>query len=121
MKSIHLLGAVAIACAFSSAKADDLVITANGLQAYYSGTLQHVETQGLSGEVVMTADFPGSFSEDGDPGPTQTGAWHVVVIQPDGSRFDTVMDCDATTAYTTSGGRVSMNCATPMSSRSRKR
>lgn len=120
MKRVQLLCACALAFAIGSAKADDLVITANGLQTYYSGTLFHVETDGMSGEVIMDAEYPGSYAENGDPGPTDTGLWHVVV-RGNAAGVDTVMACSVTTATTAGLGRVSMNCADLPSPYARKR
>jgi hypothetical protein len=117
MKSIL---AVLLLAACSYASAEDLFISVGGQLTYYSGTISHVETAGLMGEVILLASGPGEVSDYDEAPPTEAGLWHVVVVQPNGTRLDTVMTCSATTAFAVDcGWLVTLNCASGLTTRIR--
>lgn len=104
-----ILLAAILAGGLGTAKADDLTVTMNGLQTYYEGTLFHLETNGMAGEVILDSTAAPSISEDDDQGPAETGIWHVIVRPQKGPAKELMLNCAGTSAYTSDhGARVSL-------------
>lgn len=101
------------------AHADELVINQDGVETLYEGTIQHLETDGLAGEVrFITTGRPsvGSFSSQ----PPETSApWHVIIAPrvakqtgPGSYGSEWFGDCYGVTAYTSDhGARVVLTCS----------
>lgn len=97
------------------ANADDLVVMYQGTQTYYAGTITHVETDGLSGEVIFQTTQPPMTNANDDPLPTVTGQWHVRVTPKLATQLgagdEFIGTCYGTTAVQPNhGGRVALIC-----------
>ena len=115
MKTATFLAAVLVA-ACASAHADELVINQDGVETLYEGTIQHLETDGLAGEIrIVTTGAPSVGSNFLQP-PT-VGPWHVIIAPRVAKQAgfygrEWFGDCYGTTAYTAEhGARVTLTCA----------
>lgn len=112
------LAAVLLAAVMTSpARADDLVIVANGVETYYPGEFSFVETEGLSGRVEFNATGTPIVSPNTET-PAIAGLWQITVRTSFARGAKTkaiefVGTCYGTTAFTlpNHGGRVRVVCA----------
>lgn len=98
------------------AHADDLSISVNGVETYYTGgKFVHIETRGLEGTVIFNAAMPASTTESSEAfSSIEAGNWLVIVRdQDDGTTMvDRTMQCSAHVAIASTCGTVRLTCMT---------
>lgn len=108
---MKLLIACLLVLASASAHATDyLSVHSGGTDTEYTGSIVHLETEGLGGTVILNAMWPGQTSSFDEDGPQQTGTWHMIVRQDDGTSTDTTMQCAARISMASTCSTLRLNC-----------